>query len=439
MKSPVFEDFSPLDALIVVTYTNNQRAPFGCSTLFSHLGVGLLDKTAIEHHQDIIRKRKVDEIKDIRAMAFAEMFQLPALKLQLLDEILRSVRGVDEFFGGIQCIFEGDYLQYVFGSINRPGSNEEDVEHIWQTKAFKEANFVYVRLDHNFRAHGGEEESDDKVDFARGILLLRSYCPETLGDEERLQTFREVKAFIDSAPSAEGNGYTEFNDVQALCCTRRKAREVSAVRRGALPGDDIDVSARIRTSGRMSAEIGTQSDAVKKAFEEKTGMACMQVLKVGEKVIITGRIGDKARNGDRGSVKSVKWTTSSDKFVSTITVTIPSGDVSIERVHEKVLVPQAGGTFVEHTFLYFPVIAAKCITIARAQGIEILQGPYHVILDHVYQHGMILVALSRSNCLPSIDFCNKLITERTLFANKNALEFDKFCEKKTLELLQAFT
>jgi hypothetical protein len=56
------------------------------------------------------------DIRKAKRMAFAEGFQLSRPQFELLDEILRVVRDKDSFFGGMQVILEGDYLQYVFSS-----------------------------------------------------------------------------------------------------------------------------------------------------------------------------------------------------------------------------------------------------------------------------------------------------------------------------------
>lgn len=239
-----------------------------------------------------------------------------------------------------------------------------------------------------------------------------------------------VTDFIATAPTAQDNGYADTNDVQCLSCTRATAKDVSDIRRAAIAGSDIDVSAVVLQANKTSVLLSEQSAGLKKAFVEKTGVGETQILKVGEKVIITGKVGDKAKNGDRGVVKSVK----DAGLKATIVVTVGSVDVRVPRMQENVFALSEGGALVDHKVLYFPIVPAKCITIARAQGMEILHGPYHVILEYVYQHGMILVALSRSNCLPSIDYRNRSISRHTLFADKLALDFVGECESDTRAL-----
>ncbi len=259
---------------------------------------------------------------------------------------------------------------------------------------------------------------------------------DALLEEEAAAKFAEVQTFLSTAPSPAQNGYSDINDVQALSCTLDAAARVSALRRAVLNGDDLDVSSWVmRPSG--DARMDAQSEELQKAYRANTHTTSKQILKVGEKVIIIKKT-RSSENGERGFVKSVKWMKRKDSsmYISCIVVgTRPGRDILVGREEADIIEQCSDGTLKEHKVMYFPVIPAKCITVARAQGMEILRGPYHIALDYVYQAGMITVAVSRSDCLPSIDVGNKQITMDTPFANPEAVKFDEFCEAETLKLL----
>jgi hypothetical protein len=175
--------------LHVVTYTNYQRQLFDdAHTLFSYLGLDLLDKTApvhassIRNRPDKVGARKaihyilafghkktsyasfvctksiftvqyisalpcalfsnssqlapflplydgvqVQLIKSLKLLAIVEGFQLSAVRYSVLDTVMRDIRGVHLPMGGIRFILEGDPLQYVYTDNNDPINSESQV------------------------------------------------------------------------------------------------------------------------------------------------------------------------------------------------------------------------------------------------------------------------------------------------------------------------
>jgi hypothetical protein len=258
------------------------------------------------------------------------------------------------------------------------------------------------------------------------------YSAAITGTDRAVPEFDKLMAFVGTAPSAQDNGYADENDMQAVCCTRRKAVRVNDDRRGAIVGQEEDVSALVVKAADRFERLEDGSEALKKAYEKETTTNMSQMLKVGEQVIITAKVRSEAQNGDRGVVKSMKKASGGQYIDSILIHTQRGADVRIKRTEQVIFEHlNSGASPVAHKVRYFPVIPAKCITIARVQGMQILRGAYHVFLENIYQHGMILVALSRSDRLPSIDFCGRRLTRDTKFADPDAVEFDEACEKVT--------
>lgn len=57
------------------------------------------------------RKSVTDRLKDIKVLVVDEISMLHAWQVDLLDEILRTVRENNQAFGGVQVIFSGDFFQ----------------------------------------------------------------------------------------------------------------------------------------------------------------------------------------------------------------------------------------------------------------------------------------------------------------------------------------
>lgn len=109
---------------IAVTATTGLAAThLNGNTIHSWSGIGIHDNLPKDFHEYLTQNRK-DQIGKADTLIIDEISMLHDYRLDMVDEITRKVRAVDEPFGGLQVILCGDFFQLppVERGENRRGS-----------------------------------------------------------------------------------------------------------------------------------------------------------------------------------------------------------------------------------------------------------------------------------------------------------------------------
>ncbi len=105
---------------VSVTATTGLAAThLGGATIHSWSGLGIHD-TLPKYYVDDLTKARRETIEKTDVLIIDEISMLHDYRLDLIDEALRKVRGLDKPFGGIQVVLSGDFYQLP------PISREED-------------------------------------------------------------------------------------------------------------------------------------------------------------------------------------------------------------------------------------------------------------------------------------------------------------------------
>jgi ATP-dependent DNA helicase PIF1 len=106
---------------VAVTATTGLAAThLGGTTIHSWSGIGIYDVLP-PHHTENLPKTRHDLIEQADILIIDEISMLHDYRLDLVDQVVRAVKGVDAAFGGMQVILCGDFFQL-------PPINRSDAE-----------------------------------------------------------------------------------------------------------------------------------------------------------------------------------------------------------------------------------------------------------------------------------------------------------------------
>lgn len=107
---------------VSVTATTGLAAThLGGNTIHAWSGIGIYDHLA-RNFAEKMSKSRAEIIKDTDILIIDEISMLHDFRLDMVEEICRTIRQNDEPFGGIQVILCGDFFQ--LPPINRTGSRQ---------------------------------------------------------------------------------------------------------------------------------------------------------------------------------------------------------------------------------------------------------------------------------------------------------------------------
>ena len=96
---------------ISVTATTGLAAThIGGSTIHSWSGIGIHNHIPDNFHE-YLPKGRADTINKTDVLIIDEISMLHDYRLDMIDEVVRKVRGEDLPFGGLQVVFCGDFFQ----------------------------------------------------------------------------------------------------------------------------------------------------------------------------------------------------------------------------------------------------------------------------------------------------------------------------------------
>lgn len=119
---------------VAVTATTGLAAThLNGSTIHSWSGIGIQDALPPKYHETLSESRR-NTIRATNVLVIDEISMLHDYRLDLVEQITRSVRAVDAPFGGLQVVLCGDFFQ--LPPVNRPGGRSGGFvvgSRAWQT------------------------------------------------------------------------------------------------------------------------------------------------------------------------------------------------------------------------------------------------------------------------------------------------------------------
>ena len=132
---------------VSVTATTGLAAThLGGNTIHSWSGIGVSDELA-DNFIERISKTRREVISKTNVLIIDEISMLHDFRLDMIDEVCRAVREVDEPFGGIQVVLSGDFFQ--LPPINRGASRGGGF--VVNSQIWQEMEPVILYLDKQYR------------------------------------------------------------------------------------------------------------------------------------------------------------------------------------------------------------------------------------------------------------------------------------------------
>lgn len=294
------------------------------------------------------------KLKKARILAIDEISMISAGLLDMLDEVLKSVRGNSRPFGGIQLILLGDFLQLP------PVTREEATERLFcfESRAWKEAGIKVCMLQQIFR----QEEADFTT-------LLQEMRHGVLSEEN----VALLKSRIRPVPQEELRP-------TILTTHNHKAEYINR-----LELDKLSGSTHVFT-------MRGEGNETKLSFLKKNCLSPEQLLlKIGAQVMMLKNTLQKEGiiNGSLGIVKEittsgfpiVKFANGKVRMIEPEEWLVEEYDAELQAMVKKARIIQ------------IPLMLAWAVTVHKAQGMTLDQ--VECDLGKAFEEGQVYVALSR--------------------------------------------
>lgn len=313
----------------------------------------------------------------VKVLIIDEVSMLHHFRLDLVDQILRTMKKVDDPFGGVQVVLCGDFFQ--LPPVSRFG--EPPSLFVYHSDAWKNGDFCICYLDEQFRQHDPEavgllnEIRSGEVSAKTHKLLEKHSHPHKkvlVTEPTRLYTHNED---VDTINERELAKLVEAASAEYVMEEKGKPFIVEALKKSCL------------AQPALKLKVGARVMCIKNNFEE-------------------GYV-----NGTLGVVVSCS-------FNEDPVVRLSSGKrVTIGRASWKI--EEDGHTKAE--LLQYPLRLAWAITVHKSQGMSL--DAAEMDLSKSFEPGMGYVALSRVRSLAGLRILG--LNARALEVNPEVLEFDE--------------
>lgn len=361
-------------------------------TIHAWSGMGIKDEFNDEDFKRLRHRQSVtDRLNSTKVLIIDEISMLHAKQVDLLDEILRTIRDDDAPFGGVQVIFSGDFFQLPpVGNKNQ--SNKQ--KFAFMAKAWKTANFQICYLSEQHRQSGHDERERFGMSLNDILNQIRHQDVDALAQNILLSTHH----------NNIGENYIR------LYTHNGNVDSINQEQLALLDGDT-------HTFDCITYGDKTLIDMLAKNIKAAPSLT----LKVGAKVMfVKNNQNLNVSNGTMGEVVDFVLPQANmdgdEKFLHTIKypmVRLNSGRLVCAEPDEWVIEDGLGEILASYSQI--PLALAWAITIHKSQGMTL--DAAEIDLSRTFEMGQGYVALSRLRSLDGL---------KLLGMNKNSLLLDEW-------------
>ena len=380
---------------VSVTATTGLAAThLGGNTIHAWSGIGIYDYLSRKFFEKF-PKTRAEIIKNTDILVIDEISMLHDFRLDMVEEICRTIRQNDKPFGGIQVILCGDFFQ--LPPINRTGGRTGGFA--IYSNAWKLAEFTICYLEENHRQKN--DELSEILNALRADDLRRKHAQSLLDR-------------IDIEPNFESDDF--LKNLTELHTTNIDVDKINEQKLAELEGEEFHF-AQTTTGAKNYVETLQKSVLAPELLRLKKGALVMAVKNAQNRQYVNGSIGEVIDFERLTDYPIVQFR--NGKIITMAPETWEMRDGEKKRA----------------SIMQIPLRLAYAITVHKSQGMTL--DAARIDLRKAFSEGMGYVALSRVRSLDKLYLLG--INRTALMVSEEAQKIDFRLKNESLKAEKHFS
>ena len=380
---------------VSVTATTGLAAThLGGNTIHAWSGIGIYDYLSRKFFEKF-PKTRAEIIKNTDILVIDEISMLHDFRLDMVEEICRTIRQNDKPFGGIQVILCGDFFQ--LPPINRAGGRTGGFA--IHSNAWKLAEFTICYLEENHRQKN--DELSEILNALRADDLRRKHAQSLLDR-------------INIEPNFESDDFSK--NLTELHTTNIDVDKINEQKLAELEGEEFHF-AQTTTGAKNYVETLQKSVLAPELLRLKKGSLVMAVKNAQNRQYVNGSIGEVVDFERLTDYPIIQFR--NGKIITMVPETWEMRDGEKKRA----------------SIMQIPLRLAYAITVHKSQGMTL--DAARIDLRKAFSEGMGYVALSRVRSLDRLYLLG--INRTALMVSEEAQKIDSRLKNESLKAEKRFS